>query len=337
MAKVSVVIPAWNGARTLPRALTSVFAQSYRDYEVVVVDDGSTDDTQSVLAGYGDRIRVLSQPNRGMSAARNAGVRAASGEYLAFLDDDDEWMPEKLARSVPVLDQDPDCVLVYTGMLKLDQAGRPMPDNQTLGIDSPTMAQMLASPWNVVPSRLTMRAAVFDRCGGFDQRFLLSCEDLYFLLQVREHGYFRCVPELLLRKFNRPPYPRELEREPNCELFVQVVRERYGASATGLIREFRRNRAKLMIHMAHLLTAEGRPKDARRCLARLIHYQPASPKAWRRYLKTFLPVRAPRTVSTPKIAKPERTSMASARSESAARLRSHRDLQRRRDDRPRAQ
>src|SRR5208337_1705827 len=115
MAKVSVVIPVYNGAATISCALASVFAQSYSDYEVVVLDDGSTDDTASVLAGYGDRIRVISQRNRGLSAARNAGVRASGGEYVAFLDDDDEWMPEKLARSAAVLDQDPNCALVYTG------------------------------------------------------------------------------------------------------------------------------------------------------------------------------------------------------------------------------
>src|SRR5271168_4420064 len=295
MAKVAVVIPLWNGARTLPRALASVFAQSYRDFEVVVVDDGSTDDGQSILTGYADRIHVVTQPNRGVSAARNAGVRSSTGEYLAFLDADDEWMPEKLARGVPILDQHPNCALVYTAVSKVDQAGRPMPqDSQTNGIDSPTRADLLARPWNVVPSQLMVRRTVFERCAGFDQR-LINGEDIFFLLRAREHGDFRYVPELLARKTMRPLYPMALDRERNCEAFINAVRERYGASSSGLIREFRRNRIKLMVHMAHLLTAQGRPRDARRCLARVIHYQPTSPKAWRRYLKTFLPARAPRT------------------------------------------
>jgi glycosyltransferase involved in cell wall biosynthesis len=298
MPKVSVVIPVFNGARTVARALASVFAQSYRDYDVVAVDDGSTDDTQSVLAGYADRIHVVTQPNRGVSAARNSGARASSGEYLAFLDDDDEWMPEKLARSVPVLDEDPNCALVYTGISKVDQAGRPMPqDSQTDGIDSPSLADMLARPWNVVPSQLIVRRDVFDRCAGFDER-LINGEDIFFLLRAREHGYFHYVPELLARKTMRPLYPTALNREQNCEAFIQAVRERYGASAAGLIREFRLKRVKLMKHMAHLLMQEGRPRDARRCLARVIYYQPASPKAYRRYLKTFLPARAPRQTSS---------------------------------------
>ncbi len=294
MARVSVILPVHNGASTIGRALESVFAQSFTDYEAVVVDDGSTDDTPSLLADYGDRIRVFSQSNRGVSASRNAGVRSATGEYIAFLDDDDEWMPEMLARCVAVLDQDPNCVLAYTGVLRVDLTGTPMPnqEDQTGAINSPTLAQMLARPWIIVPSQFIVRRAVFERCDGFDER-LMGPEDAYFLLFAREHGYFRGVPDSLVRKTTRPLYPKALNREPQCELFCQLVRERYGASAAGLIKEFRRKRMKVMKHMARLLLAEGRIHDARRCLARVIHYQPTSIKAYRRYLRTFIPRRFP--------------------------------------------
>ncbi len=270
MARVSVILPVHKGAATIGRALASVFAQSFTDYEVVVVDDGSTDDTSSVLARFGARIRVVRQLKLGVSAARNAGVRA-----------------------------DPNCVLAYTGAFRIDLNGMPMPnqESQTEGVDSPTMAQMLERPWTVVPSQFMVRRAVLERCGGFDER-LTTGEDIYFLLLAREHGYFRYVPESAVRKDTRPLYPTALNREPGCELLVKLIRERYGASATGFIREFRRMRMKVMKHMARLLIEEGRPKDARRCLARLIHYQPTSPKAYRRYLKTFLPTRIPPTTSS---------------------------------------
>ena len=300
--RVSVIVPVFNGAATVPRALASIFAQTFTDYELVVVNDGSTDDTATVLAGYGDRLRVITQPNRGLSAARNAGVRASSGEYLAFLDDDDEWMPEKLARCVPVLDADPECALVYTLALKVDTDGLLMgPQNVTEGrpdgAESPTMEQLLERPWNVVPSQFVVRRDVFERCGGFHERFITSCEDLYFLLNAREHGHFRCVPEPLLRKETRPLYPKALEREPECDLFVELVRERYGPSANGLIDGFRRSRVKVLRHLGRVLIDQGRPEDARRCLARVIRYQPASPKAYRRYLQTFLPLRSQRSTS----------------------------------------
>jgi glycosyltransferase involved in cell wall biosynthesis len=292
MAKVSVILPVYNGAATIVHAIGSVFAQSFTDYEIVVVDDGSTDNSASVLAGYRDRIHIISQSNRGVSAARNAGARASRCEYIAFLDDDDEWMPEMLARCVAVLDQDPNCVLVYTGVLRVDPTGTPMPnqESETDSVDSPTMAQMLEHPWTAVPSQFMVRRATAERIGGFDER-LRGPEDIYFLLLARELGYFRFVPELLVRKTTRPLYPKALNREQHFELLIQMVSERYGARASGFIRECQRKRMKVMKHMARVLMEQGRPKDARRCLARLIHYQPTSPKAYRRYLKTFLPTR----------------------------------------------
>ena len=141
-------------------------------------------------------------------------------------------------------------------------------------------------------------ATIFERCGGFHERFITSCEDLYFLLNAREYGHFRCVPEPLLRKETRPLYPKALEREPECELFVELVRERYGASADGLIDGFRRSRVKVLRHLGRVLIDEGRPIDARRCLARVLHYEPASPKAYYRYLKTFIAPRAARASSS---------------------------------------
>jgi len=297
MPKVSTIVAVYNGAATVDRALRSIFAQTFTDNEVVVVNDGSTDDTASVLSRYGDRIRVITQRNRGLSAARNAGVRASSGEYVAFLDDDDEWMPEKLVRSVPVLDADPGCALVYTFAVKIDPQGeligsQSLTDGRPDGIESPTMQEMLTRPWNVVPSQFVVRRDVFERCGGFHERFITSCEDLYFLLNAREYGAFRCVPEQLVRKETRPLYPKALDRAPECDLFVELVSERYGASAAGFVREFRRERVKVMRHMARTLIEEGRPRDARKCLARVMHYEPLSPKAYRRYLKTFFSSRA---------------------------------------------
>jgi glycosyltransferase involved in cell wall biosynthesis len=294
MPRVSIILPVYNGAATIGGALESVFAQTFTDYEIVAVDDGSTDETASVLASYGDRIHVISQRNRGLSAARNAGVRGSSGEYIAFIDDDDLWMPEKLARCVAVLDQDPNCVVAYTGAVRVDLSGTPMPIQNADAdrVDSPTMAQMLARPWNVVPCQFVVRREVFERCGGFDERFVSTCEDMYFLLLAREHGYFRGIPDALVRKTTRPLYPKALNRESQCDLFVRLVRERYGASAAGLIREFRIKRMKVMKHMARVLIEEGRIREARRCLARVIHYQPTSIKSYRRYLQTFITTRA---------------------------------------------
>lgn len=112
MTRVSVVIPTYNRAPTLPRALESTLAQTIDDLEILVVDDGSTDDTASVLATYQDvdsRVRpVVHATNQGANVARNTGIEHARGEYIAFLDSDDEWHPEKLERQLAALEDRPD-------------------------------------------------------------------------------------------------------------------------------------------------------------------------------------------------------------------------------------
>jgi hypothetical protein len=159
------------------------------------------------------------------------------------------------------------------------------------------MAQMLERPWDVATGGVVVRSTAFKCAGGFSE-VLRAAEDKHFWLLAREQGHFRCVPQPLVRISKGPLYPKALEREPDCDLFVALVRERYGSSANGLIREFRRARVKALRHVGRLLMKEGRLRDARRCLARVIHYQPMSANAYRRYLQTFLPTRAPRVSSS---------------------------------------
>ncbi len=113
MPVVSVIIPTYNRADMLDEALRSVFAQTYKDFEVIVVDDGSTDHTRSVVDKYPHRVRYVHQENQGHALAKNTGIAAADGGYIAFLDDDDTWLPRKLELQMDVLENNPDVDLVY--------------------------------------------------------------------------------------------------------------------------------------------------------------------------------------------------------------------------------
>ena len=114
MPTTSVIIPTYNSARFLPEAIESVLGQTYKDYEIIVVDDGSTDNTDEIVAPYLDRITFLKVKNGGPSKARNRAIRESSGEYVAFLDADDVWYPEKLERQMKVFSENQRLGLVYS-------------------------------------------------------------------------------------------------------------------------------------------------------------------------------------------------------------------------------
>jgi glycosyltransferase involved in cell wall biosynthesis len=140
MPRVSVIIPTYNDATYLPVAIESVLAQSCQDFELIVIDDGSTDNTRTVLQSYLARIRYIYQENQGESVARNQGIRLAQGEYVAFLDSDDVWLPAKLARQVEIMAAHPQGVLLYTDSYLTDAAGKEI---GYLGCGTPGSAAMV--------------------------------------------------------------------------------------------------------------------------------------------------------------------------------------------------
>src|SRR5437879_5592132 len=124
MPQVSVVIPVFNGAATVQEAIDSALDQRFHDFEVIVVNDGCTDDTANVLDQFAGRIRLINQLNRGPACARNAAAKIAHGEYLAFLDADDKWKPDMLAQTVAALEANPDCVLAYCNLELIESTGQ---------------------------------------------------------------------------------------------------------------------------------------------------------------------------------------------------------------------
>ncbi|GGE62437.1 glycosyltransferase family 2 protein [Actibacterium pelagium] len=128
MPKASIVVPAFNCASTLPETLVSLRQQSFRDFEIVVIDDGSTDETPQIAQEHAQcdpRIRVVRQPNRGLAGARNSGIAEAKGEIIGFCDADDLWHPNKLANHVDHFDQSPHVGLSYSGSELIDEASQP--------------------------------------------------------------------------------------------------------------------------------------------------------------------------------------------------------------------
>ena len=197
---VSVVIPTYNHAGFLPSALQSVFGQTLPAQEVIVVDDGSTDDTEEVLRAWEGRIRIIRQPNRGVAAARNAGASMASADLLAFLDADDLWLPTKLERQVAHLCRDQDLGLVHCGVEEMDADGRFL-GRRLDGMEGWVSGKMLFFGRGVIlggGSGVVVPRAIFEAVGGSDEKLSTSADwDLYYRIAERCRVGF--VPEVLVR------------------------------------------------------------------------------------------------------------------------------------------
>lgn len=195
--RVSVVIPAYNAATTLPETLASVFAQTFADYEVIVVDDGSTDPTPALLAAYGDRIRVLRKANEGRpSTTRNLGARAARGELVAFLDADDRWQPEKLARQVALFAANSRLGLVYTAAAVIDASGRVLRVSSCPHGGRGQIYPLLAVRNMMVGSSVMARRAAIAEAGWYDEE-LTSIENWDLWIRIARRWEVDCVDEPL--------------------------------------------------------------------------------------------------------------------------------------------
>lgn len=181
MPMVSVIIPSYNRSQMLREAIKSVVSQDFRDFELVVVDDGSTDDTHAVLETYPE-IQIVSQEHRGVSTARNAGVRAAHGDFLAFLDSDDLWRPSKLSAQVAFFKKNPAAGICQTEEIWLRNGVRLNPAKRHRK-GSGMIFERSVELCLVSPSAVMMRRTLFDEVGPFDES-MPACEDYDLWLRI---------------------------------------------------------------------------------------------------------------------------------------------------------
>jgi glycosyltransferase involved in cell wall biosynthesis len=241
---VSVVIPAYNAAWCVGKAIDSVLAQHFHEFEVIVVNDGSTDDTAAVLAAYGDAIRVVHQANGGMSSARNAGIRAARGELIAFLDADDWWLPTKLSRQVDLMRARPE--------IGFSSAAARVEDSQGRSVNLWACAQWEGSFLNHLfhngagiaggSSALMVRSTFLQKAGGYDET-LGGAEDADLWIRLAALTDYACIPE---------PQVIVLRRPGSVSRNVEGMRQ-------GAIQMMQKNR--------HLLTPSLRGSYWRACMA----------------------------------------------------------------------
>ena len=179
---VTVIIPTYNRGWILQDAIDSVLDQDFSDYELIVVDDGSSDNTREILGAYGDRITVLRQPNRGVSAARNRGINEAAGQLIAFLDSDDLWLPGKLSTQVEFFEDNADAVINQTQEIWIRNGQRVNPKKRHHKFSGMIFERSLALCL-VSPSAVMIKKSLLEAVGGFDEN-LPACEDYDLWLRI---------------------------------------------------------------------------------------------------------------------------------------------------------
>ena len=177
MPEVSVIIPTYNSDQFLEKALQSVFNQTFTDYEIIVVDDGSIDQTRQVIANYRDKINYIYQENGGPSKARNRGIRASSAPYIAFLDADDMWLPSKLEQQIAIFHQRPELGMVSTNAFSFNDRGIIRRSHKRQRLLVGNVARNIFLYDGVGTPTVMVRKKVFDRVGYFDEELLLAEDD----------------------------------------------------------------------------------------------------------------------------------------------------------------
>jgi glycosyltransferase involved in cell wall biosynthesis len=290
---ISVIMPAYNSAAFIARSIESAQCQTVRPLEIIVIDDGSRDDTAEAAARCGELVRVLKQPNGGPASARNHGAREARGEWLAFLDADDAWRPTKLEQQIAAIDEI--VTLLHTYVVD-DETCHQTPDNQDF-----------ADLWTrntIATSSTLVRKRDFDAAGGFDEdRSIMAVEDYNLWLRLLHRGcHFKVVREPLL---DYTPAPNNLSgqfsRMVRSELNnVEKIRAVCGLSDD----QVRLKQAKIYAEWGEALFHSRELKQARDCYRNVLSRKP-SMRALMHWLATFAPrtlLDARRALFTPRAA-----------------------------------
>jgi glycosyltransferase involved in cell wall biosynthesis len=224
---VSIIIPTCNREHCVGRAITSVLNQTYPRFELIVVDDGSIDDTEKVIKNFHDKriVYLRHEKNLGAPAARNTGIKAARGDYIAFLDDDDEWLPEKLEKQMNLFVLSPDTGVVYSGFWKWENNRNVYVPYRWVSQKEGYIHEELLKGNFVGTPTAVVRKACFLKAGLFDEE--LPClQDWELWIRISKHFPFMCVDEPLIRTHYTPGSISELSRGVRAKT-LQMILEKH--------------------------------------------------------------------------------------------------------------
>jgi glycosyltransferase involved in cell wall biosynthesis len=198
LPEISVIIPTYNREAFITHAIESVLAQTYKDYEIIVIDDGSTDNTKEQVEAYGDQVRYIHQENRGPSAARNKGIQNANGKYIAFCDSDDRFFPEKLEKQMNYIQNHPECPFLYTWYYQVNHKGEIDQVRQPAHCQNREHLQycLFTRKFTIRTSTVLIQKSCFNKAGLFNERYWYS-QDWDMWLRLAAYYQGACLKEPL--------------------------------------------------------------------------------------------------------------------------------------------
>jgi glycosyltransferase involved in cell wall biosynthesis len=286
MDLVSIVIPAYNAERHLRAAIDSALAQTWRAREIIVVDDGSVDATQRILQSYGTAITVLTQRNRGAAAATNVGVATARGTWIAFLDADDIWLPDKLSRQI---ERCGGYAISHTDSVCFGESIEGEIKRSGLGVPcSGFVVKELLVTNCIVKSTVLIRRELYERLGGFDET-MAGVEDWSLWLAACADNELGYLPEVTVR-YRVHSQSKSMETRKTLVDHLRIIDAAFAPGGVGRRHPALRRRALASSYHinAHYAAQTGDWRFALRCAACALLHEPASAHHWRAFAKCAL-------------------------------------------------
>lgn len=286
MELVSIIIPTYNTAKYLRESVESVLTQTYSEREIIVIDDGSTDSTPQILAEYGDAIQILRQTNQGSAAACNAGVAAAQGEWVAFLDADDIWLPEKLTRQI---EHCRNSVISHTDSMCFGDA---LPTEIRRSSFEPpysgsVLKELLIRNF-ITKSTVLMRRQAFQDLGGFDTSYIAVEDWPFFLKACAEHelGY---LPEVVVR-YRVHKKSKSMQGRKTLADHLRIINSTFGPNGVGASFPELCNKAFASSYQVncHYSAESGDWPFAIYCALQALRYEPTAKRTWKKLIKSAL-------------------------------------------------
>jgi glycosyltransferase involved in cell wall biosynthesis len=297
MAKISVVLPVYNSARFVAQSIQSVLGQTFKDFEIIVVDDGSTDDTASVIGRFGALVSYHYQKNQGAAAARNLGVSRSQGQYVAFLDADDIWYPNKLSAQVSLLETDPSLGFAYSDIDTIDENGEVV-EKQFLtkryhrAVDK-TRKSLTSFVFNgpfPYPSTVILKRDVFAHSGGFNSHFRGNYhEDFELWARIAQISAMYFMPTSLVQyRIHGQAGTASANADENWLRLLASLREIWANDPIKLS-EVEWYRCRYYSQKGKNFLRDGDYESARACFKESFRIKPFSAENLRRWSLSYLP------------------------------------------------